>query len=411
MARGLDRSQPAQLVDRPLLEGVRHGVEGDLSRQRLYAIWRHHPPPPVDAAHTAIQGGVLVILGGIELAHVDGALGPHVFPLRRRRKVVELLRRSWHIRAHLPPVAAAAGLVDVRRQCPLALRIEVGLLKARSGRWERVEAGAFTGAEHRVDADEVPLPREHVRIGGRAVELGVVRAEPPLPRRRLPRRRRVALRVLDDGVVRRLGPVGEELVGLVVRWHRLREQRARRAARPVVFVAQPRVDLNDAARAVGPGAVDDDGAAGEDGLVVVRRAAGGGGARVNPVPDGDRHRCPVEEIFRDEVAVVGAVAGGRGKVDLVEVVDHAVHRVEDGAVGVVLPAAVLIHQVERRRVGERRGAVLVPGEAGAGAAGRAGAAELRRVLVPFGAGGEAVLHFRRQGDRQPSEGRHRLEFR
>lgn len=26
-----------------------------------------------------------------------------------------------------------------------------------------------------------PLPREHVRIGGRAVELGVVRAEPPLP--------------------------------------------------------------------------------------------------------------------------------------------------------------------------------------------------------------------------------------
>jgi len=73
----------------------------------------------------------------------------------------------------------------------------------------------------------------------------------------------------------------------------------------------------------------------------------------------------VDEILGDKVAIVGAVPGRRGEVNLVEVVEDAVHGVEDGAVRVVLAAAVLIHQVELRRILERLAAELVARVAGA----------------------------------------------
>ena len=38
------------------------------------------------------------------------------------------------------------------------------------------------------------------------------------------------------------------------------------------------------------------------------------------------------------MAVVGAMARTGGEVDLVEVMDHSVHRVKDGAVGIILTA-------------------------------------------------------------------------
>ena len=58
----------------------------------------------------------------------------------------------------------------------------------------------------------------------------------------------------------------------------------------------------------------------------------------------------------------------RRDVDLVEVVDHAVYRVEHRAVGIVLAAALPIHQVERgaQRCRERRPALLAPRHARAG---------------------------------------------
>ena len=65
----------------------------------------------------------------------------------------------------------------------------------------------------------------------------------------------------------------------------------------------------------------------------------------------------MDKVLAHEVAVVGAVAGRRREVDLIEVVDDAVHRVEDGPVGVILPAAVLVHEVvlrqARRRISSR----------------------------------------------------------
>eukprot|EP00962_Isochrysis_galbana_P000867 scaffold250_cov110-Isochrysis_galbana.AAC.11 len=52
------------------------------------------------------------------------------------------------------------------------------------------------------------------------------------------------------------------------------------------------------------------------------------------------------------MAIVRAGAGWSGEVYLVEVMEYTVDRVEDGAVGVVFSAAVLVHQVVRRRVCE-----------------------------------------------------------
>jgi hypothetical protein len=58
-------------------------------------------------------------------------------------------------------------------------------------------------------------------------------------------------------------------------------------------------------------------------------------------------------------AVVRALAVSVSKVDLVEMMKHAVHGVEDGAVGVVLRAAVLIHQMVTGSVLEGVAALLV----------------------------------------------------
>jgi hypothetical protein len=64
------------------------------------------------------------------------------------------------------------------------------------------------------------------------------------------------------------------------------------------------------------------------------------------------------------VAVVGAVAGAVGEVDLIEVVKHAVHGVEHGPVRVVLPAAVLVHEMVGGGVLERFPAEFVSWRAG-----------------------------------------------
>ena len=203
--------------------------------------------------------------------------------------------------------------------------------------------------------------------------LGVVGAQPPLTARHLPRRGRVALRALDDRVVARLAPVGEQLVVGVVSGHRLRQQRARLAARPVLLVAQAGVDLNHARPlAARPGSIGHDGRARVDGLVVIRRRPGRPHGRVEPIPDGHRERRPVHKVLRHEVAIVRPAPWWSGQVDLVKVVDDAVHWVEHGAVRIVLAAAVLVHQVVLRRVlAERLAADLVtrtarPVEAGCG---------------------------------------------
>ena len=79
----------------------------------------------------------------------------------------------------------------------------------------------------------------------------------------------------------------------------------------------------------------------------------------------------MHKVLGDEVAIVRPAPGWSGQVDLVKVVDDAVHRVEHGAVGIVLAAAVLVHEVVLRRVLERLAADLVtrtarPVEAGCG---------------------------------------------
>eukprot|EP00964_Phaeocystis_antarctica_P109786 scaffold74197_cov63-Phaeocystis_antarctica.AAC.3 len=143
----------------------------------------------------------------------------------------------------------------------------------------------------------------------------------------------------------RLAPVGEELVVGVVGGHRLRQQRAGLAARPVFLVAQSGVYVDHArALATRPRTIDHHGRARVNGLVVVGRRPGRPHGGVEPIPDGHRERRPVHEVLGDEVAVVRPAARRSGQVDLVKVVDDAVHRVEHGAVGVVLPAAVLVHQ-------------------------------------------------------------------
>ena len=53
------------------------------------------------------------------------------------------------------------------------------------------------------------------------------------------------------------------------------------------------------------------------------------------------------------MAIVGAAPGRRREMNLVEVVEDAVDRIEDGAVRVVFGAALLVHEVVSRRVLER----------------------------------------------------------
>jgi hypothetical protein len=150
----------------------------------------------------------------------------------------------------------------------------------------------------------------------------------------------------------------------VVGRHRRCKQVARRAIRPRGVVAEAGVDLDHArALAARPSAVDEHRAACPDGLAVVRRGERRPHARVEAVPDGNGQFGPVDKVLRDEVAVVGPVAGRGGDVKLVEVVEHAVDRIEEGPVRVVLRAAVLAHKVECRRIVERLAAKLVSGVA------------------------------------------------
>ena len=50
------------------------------------------------------------------------------------------------------------------------------------------------------------------------------------------------------------------------------------------------------------------------------------------------------------MAVVWAVTWGRGQMDLVKVVEHSMNRIKARAVRIVLPAAVLIHEMVLRSV-------------------------------------------------------------
>eukprot|EP00965_Chrysotila_dentata_P187281 6172025-Pleurochrysis_carterae.AAC.6 len=127
-----------------------------------------------------------------------------------------------------------------------------------------------------------------------ALHSRVARAQPPLSARRAPRRRRVTLRVLDDGVVLGLAPVGQQRVGRVRRRHRLRKQRAALAVGPDGGVAEPWVDLDDAvALAVGGGARHHHRRPRVDRNCIVRRGALRAYRGIKPVPNGRGHLRPV----------------------------------------------------------------------------------------------------------------------
>lgn len=54
----------------------------------------------------------------------------------------------------------------------------------------------------------------------------------------------------------------------------------------------------------------------------------------------------MDEILADEMSVDGPVRGREARkrqMALIEVVEDAMHRIEHGPVGVILPAPVLIH--------------------------------------------------------------------
>ena len=63
---------------------------------------------------------------------------------------------------------------------------------------------------------------------------------------------------------------------------------------------------------------------------------------------------PVDHVAGDHVAYVGAVARGDDNVVLVEEVVHAVHRVEEREIGVVLAARKVLDVVHRPSVGRKR---------------------------------------------------------
>ena len=126
---------------------------------------------------------------------------------RRRVERAERLRRRRRVRAELPPVAAARRLVHRRRQRARARRRRVRVLGARRRGGQRVDRRALALAEVGLCTDRVPLAGEEVSVGGGPVHNRVESAQPPLAAGGiLPRRRRVALRALDDRVV----PVEED---------------------------------------------------------------------------------------------------------------------------------------------------------------------------------------------------------
>mmetsp|Transcript_106014 Transcript_106014/g.236504 ORF Transcript_106014/g.236504 Transcript_106014/m.236504 type:complete len:273 (+) Transcript_106014:751-1569(+) len=226
--------------------------------------------------------------------------------------------------------------------------------------WQRIEARALASAEVRGSADLIPLPLDDVLVGGRSIDLAVVGANSPLALRCLPWGRRVALRVLHDGVVIGLRPVDQEHIILVVSGHSLGQQGASSACWPVVLIAQTWVQVDNArALAVRASTVDHERAASKYGLVVVLGHNRRRDRSVQSVPYGSANIRPVHKVLTNEVAVVRAMAGPRGKVDLVEVVNHPVDWIVDWTIRVVLPATMLIHQVEDRRILERLPAVVV----------------------------------------------------
>ena len=80
------------------------------------------------------------------------------------------------------------------------------------------------------------------------------------------------------------------------------------------------------------------------GIGSARTHGEGIGGAVNSVPNGDRHGSPVNKVLRHKVTVVRSMTRHSGQVDLVEMVDYAVHGVKHWAVRIVLSAAVLQEQ-------------------------------------------------------------------
>jgi hypothetical protein len=209
-------------------------------------------------------------------------------------------------------VPAVRVLVHVRWGKAWGRGEVAAVARARSGHGEKV--GAFGDGKGRC-AVRGARPLHEI---GRGKDLALVVGEPPLARGRLPCRGRIPLRVLYNGVVRGLAPVGERWVVCVICGHRHGEQRARPTRRPVLVVAEPRIHH-------GGNAVDHGGAPSENGLVVIglvvcwcaglggrRRWAGGGGERGGAVrpAEGARtpHRngkvSPRHEVCRDSVPYV-----------------------------------------------------------------------------------------------------------
>ena len=242
-------------------------------------------------------------------------------------------------------------------RCPTYRRCTCRVAPTEAG--ERVCHVAPRGA-----GDDIPLASEEGGVVGGGIDHRVVRAHAPLAARLLPRRRRVALRVLHDRVVARLRPVRQELVLGVVGGHGLREEGASGAAGPVLLVAEAGVDLHHAlALAAGARAVNHKRRAREDGLIVVLGLAWRPDAGVEAVPDGDGKRGPGDKVLGHKVAIVGAVTRHGCEVDLVKVMEDTVDWIKDGAIRVVLAAAVLIHEVVHGRILEGLRAELVAGVA------------------------------------------------
>ena len=194
-----------------------------------------------------------------------------------------------------------------------------------------------------------------VRVSGLAVRVfGLQLPQTPLTAWCFPRSAGVTLRVLHDRVIRRLGPISQELVPCIVGWNGLSEEGSSTTARPILLIAKARVDVDDARTFTARSStINNDGTSSEDSFVVVFGNLGGSDGGVESVPDRDWHWSPMHKVFRHEMTVVGPVTFGRRKMNLIEVVDDAVDGVEDGAIGVILPTAMLVHEMEHRRVLER----------------------------------------------------------
>ena len=102
-------------------------------------------------------------------------------------------------------------------------------------------------------------------------------------------------------------------------------------------VAQAGINLYDAATSFRPCTLQNERRAGEDGIAVIARGAQWPNASIKAIPDCYGHRRPMNKIFGDKVSVVSTKSGWRCEMNLIEVVKHAMHWVEDGPFGSFSP--------------------------------------------------------------------------